>query len=349
MGLDYTKVLVGVSGGVDSSVCLEMLKNQGLDVLGVVIRFSKSSDGAVEDAKKVCDHLSIPLYVADATGDFEQNVVLPFCRSYVGGQTPNPCVICNPLVKFATIEKLADELNVGYISTGHYAQVEKVGGVYHIKKAMSAAKDQSYMLYRLSQKTLSRLLLPLGQYEKSEIREKAKNVGLFTADKADSQEICFIPDKNYADFIQSKGFTGKSGFFISPEGQKLKKHLGVHHYTVGQRKGLGIALGEPAFIKEIAENGDILLGYAGEDLFSGVTLKDVVYTADVPFCAQEVFTVKIRSAAKGDEAVVEYADKETIRLRFASPLRAAAKGQSVVCYKGELIVGGGFISSAEKL
>lgn len=346
MSLDYSKVLVGVSGGVDSSVCVDILKKQGLEVLGVVIRFSKSSDGAVSDAQKVCQHLNIPLYVADATDDFEEKVVLPFCSCYVNGQTPNPCVVCNPLVKFATIEKMADQLGIGYISTGHYAQVEKVGETYYVKKALSLAKDQSYMLHRLPQATLSRLILPLGQYEKPEIREKAKEAGLFTADKPDSQEICFIPEGNHAKFIEEKGFEAKYGWFISPEGKKLKKHLGVHHYTVGQRKGLNIALGRPAFVKEIKENGDVLLGYAGDEFFDGVILENPVYTDGKPFEVGSVFNVKIRSASKGDEAVVAYADKDKIQLHFILPVRAAAKGQSVVFYTNDLVMGGGFIAQA---
>ena len=191
--LDYKKVLVGVSGGVDSSVCIDLLKKQGLEVEGVVIRFSPESDEAVKDAQKVCDKLGITLHVADAQADFKKYVVAPFCENYVSGKTPNPCIVCNPHVKFATLIKTADELGIGYIATGHYAQVEKVGETYYVKKAVSIAKDQSYMLYRLPQEILSRLILPIGSYEKPEIRDMAGQLELFNADKPDSQEICFIP------------------------------------------------------------------------------------------------------------------------------------------------------------
>ncbi|MBR4035918.1 MAG: 7-cyano-7-deazaguanine synthase, partial [Oscillospiraceae bacterium] len=158
--LDYKKVLVGVSGGVDSSVCIDLLKKQGLEVEGVVIRFSPESDDAVKDAQRVCEKLGITLHVADAQADFHKWVVTPFCENYVSGRTPNPCIVCNPHVKFATLIKTADELGIGYIATGHYAQVEKVGDTFYVKKAISTAKDQSYMLYRLPQEILSRLLLP---------------------------------------------------------------------------------------------------------------------------------------------------------------------------------------------
>ena len=204
--LDYKKVLVGVSGGVDSSVCIDLLKKQGLEVEGVVIRFSPESDEAVTDAQKVCDKLGITLHVADAQADFKKYVVTPFCENYVSGKTPNPCIVCNPHVKFATLIKTADELGIGYIATGHYAQVEKVGETYFVKKAVSVAKDQSYMLYRLPQEILSRLILPIGSFEKPEIREMAGELELFNADKPDSQEICFIPDGNHGQFIEEKGY-----------------------------------------------------------------------------------------------------------------------------------------------
>ena len=346
MNLDFNKVLVGVSGGVDSSVCVDLLQKQGLKVEGVVIRFSPSSDEAVEDARKVCEKLNIPLHVADAQEAFRKYVVEPFCESYVNGATPNPCIVCNPNVKFATILAKADELGIGYIATGHYAQVEKLDDLYCVKKAVSTAKDQSYMLYRLEQNVLSRLILPIGSYEKPDIRVMAGDIGLFNADKPDSQEICFIPDGNHGRFIENLGYKTKYGWFISPEGKKIKKHNGVHNYTVGQRKHLGIALGRPAFVKEIQENGNILLGYAGDEFFTSVELSSPVYTAGKPLNEGDIFTVKIRSAAKGDDAKVVYSDSEKVVLEFIQPVRAAAKGQSVVIYKGEYVVGGGFIAKA---
>ncbi|MBQ3009195.1 MAG: tRNA 2-thiouridine(34) synthase MnmA [Oscillospiraceae bacterium] len=346
MSLDFSRVLVGVSGGVDSSVCIDLLQKQGLEVEGVVIRFSASSDEAVEDAKKVCDKFGIRLHIADAQEAFQKYVVTPFCENYVSGMTPNPCIVCNPHVKFATIIAKADELGIGYIATGHYAQVEKLGDRYFVKKAVSLAKDQSYMLYRLPQSVLSRLILPIGSYEKPDIRRLAGDIGLFNADKPDSQEICFIPDGNHGQFIENMGYKTKYGWFISPEGKRVKRHLGVHNYTVGQRKHLGIALGKPAFVKEIQENGNILLGYAGDEYFTSVELSSPVYTKEQPFEEGSVFNVKIRSAAKGDDARVVYSDNDKIVLEFIQPVRAAAKGQSVVIYTDNYVMGGGFIAKA---
>ena len=346
MNLDFKKVLVGVSGGVDSSVCIDLLQKQGLEVEGVVIKFSPSSDEAVEDARKVCDKLGIKLHVADAQEAFRKYVVEPFCENYVKGMTPNPCIVCNPNVKFATLIAKADELGIGYIATGHYAQVENIDGWTFVKKAVSLAKDQSYMLYRLPQHMLKRLILPIGSYEKPDIRTMAGDIGLFNADKPDSQEICFIPDGNHSRFIESLGYKTKYGWLISPEGKRLKRHSGVHNYTVGQRKHLGVALGKPAFVKEIQENGNVLLGYAGDEFFTSVELSQPVYAAEKPFEPGEIYNVKIRSASKGDDARVVFSDGEKIVLEFINPVRAAAKGQSVVIYKDNYVMGGGFIANA---
>ena len=192
MNLDFSKVLVGVSGGVDSSVCVDLLRKKGLEVEGVVIKFSPSNEKDVIDAQKVRDKLGIKLHVADVQESFKQNVIIPFCQNYVSGYTPNPCIVCNPLVKFATLIDTANKNGIGYIATGHYARTEKVGDYYYVRKAYSVAKDQSYMLYRLSQDVLSRLLLPIGDFEKTEIRHKAYDLQLFTAEKPDSQEICLF-------------------------------------------------------------------------------------------------------------------------------------------------------------
>lgn len=345
--MENKKILIGVSGGVDSSVCVDLLKQRGFEVFGAVINFNDHSESAIEDAHRVCKHLNIPICVIDARDSFEKNVVEPFCKNYISGKTPNPCVVCNPLVKLKSLCDKADEMGIFYVATGHYAQIVEENGIFYVKKASNPAKDQSYMLYRLPQNILKRLVLPLGQYEKPEIRAMAQELSLFNADKPDSQEICFIPDGNHGKFIEDRGYKIKKGFFISPEGKKLTQHKGIHNYTIGQRKGLNIALGKPAFVKEICENGNILLGYAGEEFFDGVTLENPVYTDGNPFAAGDEFTVKIRSAAKGDTAVVEHSTHDKIILHFPAPVRAAAKGQSVVIYKDNIVVGGGFIADAK--
>lgn len=347
MDFDNKKVLVGVSGGVDSSVCVDLLRKQGYKPEGVVIRFSDASDEAVRDAEKVRQSLGITLHIADAREDFDRYVVHPFCQSYVSGSTPNPCIMCNPNVKFATLIKTADRLGIHYIATGHYAQVEEKDGFYYVKKAASTAKDQSYMLYRLPQNVLSRLLLPIGAYEKPVIRDMARDIGLFNADKPDSQEICFIPDGDYDAFIRRAGYKTKYGWIISPEGKRIKRHDGVHNYTVGQRKGLGVALGKPAFVKRIQENGDVLLGYAGDEFFTRISLDNPVYTTAVSLPAESIVSVKIRSAAKGEAARVIFSGNDRITLEFIQPVRAPAKGQSAVLYDGEYVLGGGFISEVQ--
>lgn len=344
--VDNKKILVGVSGGVDSSVCVDILRKQGFEVHGAVINFNNYSDSAIADAHKVCEHLHIPICVIDARDSFDKNVVQPFCQNYVEGKTPNPCVVCNPLVKMKSLCDKADEMGIYHIATGHYAQVVEKDGIFYIQKATNNAKDQSYMLYRLPQDILKRLVLPLGQYEKPEIRQMAQELELFNADKPDSQEICFIPDGNHGEFIEQKGYKIKKGYFISPEGKRLAQHKGIHNYTIGQRKGLNIALGKPAFVKEICKNGDILLGYAGEEFFCKVELEHPVYTNGSFLNTGSEFTVKIRSAAKGDTAIVEHSSENSIVLSFPVPVRAAAKGQSVVIYDGDIVVGGGFIAQA---
>ena len=343
--MNKMKAVIAMSGGVDSSVAALLMKNEGYTCVGATMQLY--SEGDCSDAKAVADKLGMPFYIFPLKEEFKKQVIDKFIEFYEQGKTPNPCIVCNPHVKFATLIKTADELGIGYIATGHYAQVEKVGETYFVKKAVSVAKDQSYMLYRLPQEILSRLILPIGSYEKPEIREMAGELELFNADKPDSQEICFIPDGNYGEFIKNLGYKTKYGWLMSPEGKRLRRHEGVHNFTVGQRKGLGVALGKPAFVKEITEKGDVLLGYAGEEFFSGVELSSPVY-ANGYLEAGTVFTVKIRSASKGDEAKAVYCDDEKIVLEFVNPVRAAAKGQSVVIYTDNYVVAGGFIENAIK-
>ncbi len=202
------------------------------------------------------------------------------------------------------------------------------------------------MLYRVTQDIASRLILPLGGYEKPEIRQKAKDTGLFTADKPDSQEICFIPSHKHAQFIEDMGYKAKKGNFISPEGKIIGKHLGVHYYTIGQRKGLNVALGKPCFVKEILDNGDIKLAYSGDEYFKSVCLSQPVY-ANGFLKAGDEYTVKVRSASQGDLAKVIYSDENTLEFKFINNIRAVAKGQSLVVYKDDLVVAGGFIQKAE--
>lgn len=336
------RVLVGMSGGVDSSVCVRILRDQGFVVEGAVIRFSPAHDKAVAEAQTVADQLQVPLRVLDCQALFEQQVIRPFCDSYCRGRTPNPCVVCNPNVKFRALTDAADEAQIPYIATGHYARISQENGHFAVQKAISAARDQSYMLYRLPQSVLARLCLPLGEFEKPDIRTMAKEAKLSCADAPDSQEICFIPDGDYSGYIEARGFHGPAGRFIAPDGTVLGPHKGVIHYTVGQRKGLGLSLNRPAFVRCITPEGDVQLGFAGSEFYSGVTVTDVV-CAKTPFAAGQQFEVKIRSAAKPARCTVTETTAAGLTLMFEEPVRAPAPGQSAVLYRDDLVAGGGFI------
>lgn len=336
------KVLVGLSGGVDSSVTVRILQEQGFSVQGAVIRFSAAHDDAVTQAEEVAKHLMIPLHIIDATQSFETEVVAPFCKSYCDGRTPNPCIVCNPQVKFKLLAEKADELGCKFIATGHYARVEVCpDGLCRLYVPESEARDQTYMLYRLPQEILSRLILPLGEFEKDDVREIARDIELKNADAPDSMEICFIPDGNHASYIRAHGYTPKAGHFIGPDGEDLGEHAGVDHYTVGQRKGLGLSAGRPLFVKAILENGDIRLAESGQEYSAHITISDIVTPDGKPLPAGD-YHVKIRSAAKA--APCSFDGEQTVT--FPEPVRAPAPGQSAVFYRGGFVMGGGFIESA---
>ena len=340
------RVLVGMSGGVDSSVTVRILQEQGFAVEGAVIRFSPAHENAVAQAKAAAATLGIPVHVIDAGEAFEREVVVPFCESYCGGRTPNPCILCNPAVKFRMLAEKADALGIRYISTGHYARIERCAdGVCRLCAPESAARDQTYMLYRLSGEILERLILPLGEFEKEDVREIARDIGLDCADAPDSMEICFIPDGDYAKFIQERGMQPMQGHFIDPDGRDLGSHLGVDHYTVGQRKGLGLALGRPVFVKAILPNGDIQLAESGGEFNTRVLVEGVV-TPDGNPLPDGDYLAKIRSTASPAPCHV-CTEGGVLTARFDKPVRAAAPGQSAVFYRDGYVAGGGIIAVAE--
>ncbi|WP_367925014.1 tRNA 2-thiouridine(34) synthase MnmA [uncultured Ruthenibacterium sp.] len=337
------KILVGLSGGVDSSVCIQILKEQGFDVYAVFIRFSPAHDASLQAAKAVAKQFGVPFSVEDCSDLFESEVIEPFCNAYCHGETPSPCVLCNPNVKFKVLAAAADRMGIHFIATGHYARVCEENGVFYIARAASTERDQSYMLYRLPQDILQRLCLPVGEFEKTDIREMARTLGLVSADSPDSQEICFIPDGNYAAFISERGLSDKAGRFIGPHGEDFGPHKGVSHYTIGQRKGLNIAYGQPIFVRRILDNGDIQLALAGDEFYSGICIRQVVRSDEKTFAPGEEYLVKIRSRATPSPCVVEAVGDDDMVLRFASPLRAPAPGQSAVLYLDEKVIGGGII------
>lgn len=337
-------VLLALSGGVDSAVTAHLLRRQGFAVQGLFILFSNAHEAALEKARQAAKELDIPFHVADAREAFEHAVVQPFCRAYCAGRTPSPCVACNPLVKFRTLADTATRLGIHHLATGHYARVVQRAGAFFIAKAHSAARDQSYMLYALGQDILSRLCLPLGEFEKQDIRAMAAQFGLSSAEAPDSQEICFIPDGDYAAFIAARGLADMPGRFIGPAGEDLGPHKGVSHYTVGQRKGLGIAYGQPVFVRRILPQGDIQLATSGGEMYAGITVSQPFSTDGTPFSPGRRLWCKVRSRATAAPCTVVHADAQALALRFDTPVRAPAPGQAAVFYDGDIVLGGGVIA-----
>jgi len=353
------KVVVGMSGGVDSSVAAYLLKEQGYDVIGVTMQIWQDEDketveenagccglSAVDDARRVANALDIPYYVMNFKQEFSDNVIDYFVDDYLKGQTPNPCIACNRYVKWESLLYRSMNIGADFIATGHYAQVIKLdNGRYTLKKSVTDRKDQTYALYNLTQEQLKRTLMPVGVYDKETIRKIAEKINLRIANKPDSQEICFIPDNNYGRFIEE--YTGekiKPGNFVDLEGNILGKHKGIIYYTIGQRKGLGLSLGRPAFVVEIRpETNEVVIG-TNEDTFS-----KELYANNLNFMAIDgikdkiTCEAKIRYSHKAANCTVEIIDEDTVKCTFVEAQRAITPGQAVVFYDGDLVIGGGTI------
>ncbi len=338
------KVLVALSGGVDSSVCVHLLKQQGYDVHAVVLSMSDVHGDTVDAAKEAAYALDVPLEVVDMRDEFEKNVISYFIDEYLNGRTPNPCIVCNPKVKFKALVDTADRLGCDFVATGHYARLIKKDDTTLLLRGKSLKRDQSYMLHRLTQRELSRLMFPLSDLEKPVVREIAASLGLSCATKPDSQENCFIEDNDYAGYIQGRIGKVSGGDFIAPNGEVCGKHSGIINYTVGQRKGLGIALGRPVFVSEIdAKTNKIYLAEQGENKKSEAVITDISIISgeplEMPFDAQ----VKIRSVAPPADATIILLDNNMAKIIFKEPQSAVAKGQSIVIYDNDIVIGGGFI------
>jgi len=301
---------------------------------------------AVDDARRVAQQLEIPYYVMNFKQDFKKSVMDYFVSEYLAGRTPNPCIACNRYVKWEALLKRSLEIGADYIATGHYAQIAQLSnGRFAISNSVTAAKDQTYALYNLTQEQLSRTLMPVGDYSKDEIRAIAEKVGLQVAGKPDSQEICFVPDDDYAGFIErSCGRRIEQGNFVDKNGNVLGVHKGITHYTIGQRKGLNLSMGHPVFVTEIRpETNEVVIGES-EDLFGRVVrARRVNFMSEAAIEGPTEAAAKIRYNHRGDTCTVEMEDEDTIRCTFDQPVRAATPGQALVIYKDGCVLAGGTI------
>ena len=342
-------IWVGMSGGVDNSVAAALLAEQGVSVVGVTLRLRPDgTEGDTEDARKVCAALGVEHRVLDLTESFRQRVMAPFSEEYLAGRTPNPCVRCNRTIKFGALLDAALEAGADGIATGHYARVE-----YSPERGRTllyrtdSSKDQSYVLYGLNQHQLSHTLFPITGLEKDAVRAIARSHALPVASKGDSMEVCFIPEGGHARFIEK--FTGKAllpGNFVDEDGRILGRHQGIARYTVGQRKGLGVALGKPMYVVRInAEKNEVVLGEEGRQLSAVLTAHCMNYIPFAPPAASVPIRVqaKIRYLAPPAPATLYPLSADTARVEFDAPQRSVTPGQSVVLYDGDLVLGGGII------
>ena len=301
---------------------------------------------AVDDARRVASRLEIPYYVMNFKQDFKENVIDYFMDEYLKGHTPNPCIACNRYVKWESLLKRSMDIGADYIATGHYARIEQLpNGRYALRKSATSAKDQTYALYNLTQEQLSKTLMPVGEYTKDQIRTFAEELGLPVAHKPDSQEICFVPDGDYAKFIEeNSGKKIPEGNFVWTDGTVIGKHKGITHYTIGQRKGLGLAMGRPVVVTEIRpETSEVVIGEA-DDVFRTTLRADRLNWMSVPDIEGEArFLAKIRYNHSGSMCTVRKIEEDLVECTFDEPVRAVTPGQAVVFYDGDYVAGGGTI------
>lgn len=362
--MEKKKVVVGMSGGVDSSVAAWLLKEQGYDVIGVTMQIWQDEEetvqeenggccglSAVDDARRVAAKLEIPYYVMNFKEQFRHSVIDYFVDEYTNGRTPNPCIACNRYVKWESLLKRSLDIGADCIATGHYARVEQLAnGRWSLRTSVTARKDQTYALYNLTQDQLARTLMPVGAYTKEEIRQMALDLQLPVASKPDSQDICFVPDGDYASFIEKTACRRfPEGNFVLSDGTVVGRHKGIIHYTVGQRKGLGLSLGHPVFVLEIRPDTNEVVVGTGEESMSRYVLADHLNFMSVPDLTEPVrLFAKIRYNHRGAWCQVEKTGDDQILCTFDEPVRAITPGQAVVLYDGEYVFGGGTITGSKK-
>lgn len=359
--MNKKKAIIAMSGGVDSSVAALLIKQRGLNCLGITMRLHSPNDTSaleekcctqkdIDDARGVSEGLNIPFEVLNFSGDFEKEVINRFIKAYENGYTPNPCIDCNRHIKWKKLFEEMKKAGYDYVVTGHYARVDKdpKTGLFLLKKGLDETKDQSYVLYNLTQEQLSHTLLPIGELSKSEVREIAEANGFINAEKPDSQDICFIPDGDYASFIKKR--TGKiypKGEFVDKEGNVLGQHKGLIHYTIGQRKGLGLALKNPGYVcRKCYKNNQVIIG-DNQDLFTTrLVAEDFNWILDEPAAPLKA-KAKTRYKHKEQPAVATPLGDGKVEIIFDEPQRAITAGQAVVLYDGDTVLGGGTITETE--
>jgi tRNA-specific 2-thiouridylase len=355
------KVVVAMSGGVDSSVTAALLKQDGYQVIGATMQIWPPNElgdeadkfggccgfDAVSEAKSVAHTLGIPHYVMNFRNEFAQKVIANFCREYSLGRTPNPCIRCNEHIKFDALLNRAKELGADFIATGHYTRIEydEVNDRYLLKKGVDRGKDQSYVLYIMSQNQLKHTLMPLGVFTKEKVRQIARELGLSVADKAESQEICFIPDGNYSSFLKEyMPDVAKPGPILDREGNTLGEHRGILFYTIGQRKGLGISAEEPMYVVAIDRGRNAIIVGSKEDVY-----RDELIAADINWISMESpkqpleLKAKIRYRHREADAVITSISQREVHVKFSKPQMAITPGQAIVFYHKDTVIGGGTI------